>query len=145
MASRVPGAIVVMMEAGVVINVHGEPIYWHTPANRSGGALPDSRELWDVLWKAHTAGWLAGVAHSHPGSGVPGPSQTDTSTFVAIESALGRSLSWWITSADKTVVIRRAEMDSMPGRVVYAIRELDVEPSWVPELRQRSEIYAPYR
>jgi len=137
-----------MMEVGVVISTTGEPIHWHLPLGRSGGALPDSRELWDVLWQAHRDGWLAGFAHSHPGSGVPGPSGTDTSTFVAIESALGRSLSWWITSSDRLVVVNRAAMDSMPGRVVYAVREIVVErePLWVVELRRRSEIAEqPYR
>ena len=137
-----------MMETGAVINTNGEVIHWHLPPGRSGGSLPDSRELWDVLWKAHCEGTLAGFAHSHPGSGVPHPSNEDTSTFVAIEAALGRSLSWWITSSDCVVVVNRAEMDSMPGRVVYAVRAILVEhaPSWVAELRHRSEIaVGPYR
>ena len=136
-----------MIEAGVVINTTGEPIYWHEPRH-SSGAIPDSRTLWDVIWKAHQDGWLAGVGHSHPGSGVPGPSQEDTSTFVAIEAALGRPLSWWITSADRLVVINRSTMDSVPGRVIYAVREIVVErePPWVSELRRRSEIPEhPYR
>ena len=135
-----------MIEAGVVISTTGEPIYWHEPRH-SSGAIPDSRTLWEVIWKAHQDGWLAGVAHSHPGSGVPGPSSEDTSTFVAIESALGRSLSWWIASSDRLVVCNRAEMDSMPGRVVYSVREIVVErePPWVAELRRRSDIAAqPY-
>jgi proteasome lid subunit RPN8/RPN11 len=133
-----------MIEAGVVINTHGEPIHWHEPRH-SSGAIPDSRQLWDVLWKAHADGWLDGVAHSHPGSGIPGPSQEDLSTFVAIEAALGRSLSWWITSVDKTVVCNRSTMDSVPGRVIYAIRTITDEPTWILELRRRSEIYSPYR
>jgi proteasome lid subunit RPN8/RPN11 len=139
-----------MIEAGVIINTSGEPIHWHEPRH-SSGAIPDSRTLWDVIWKAHVDGWLRGVAHSHPGSGVPRPSQEDLSTFVAIESALGRPLSWWITSSDRTVICQRSTMDSVPGRVIYGIRELvDVqgrpdEPQWVDELRRRSEVYAPYR
>ena len=136
-----------MMETGVIVNTNGEPIHWHEPRH-SSGAIPDSRELWDAIWKAHQHGWLAGIAHSHPGSGVPHPSSEDTSTFVAIEAALGRRLSWWITSADRAVVINCAQMDSMPGRVVYAVRELEVarEPFWMAELRQRSDnAWTPYR
>lgn len=136
-----------MMETGVVINTNGEPVYWHEPNGRSSGSLPDSRDLWNVLWRAHCDGWLAGVAHSHPGAGVPGPSHEDTSTFVAIEKALGRSLSWWITSSDRLVVINRAAMISGPN-VVYAVREITTErePVWVAELRRRSDIAAhPYR
>ena len=137
-----------MIEAGVIISTNGEPLYWHEPRH-SSGALPDSRALWDHIWKAHQDGWLAGFAHSHPGSGVPGPSDTDISTFVAIEQAIGRPLSWWITSADRLVVINRSMMDSVPGRVIYAVSEVMVErePFWVAELRRRSEVTStgPYR
>ena len=129
-----------MIETGAVINIHGEPIFWHEPGGRSGGALPDSRQLWDVLWQAQSHGWLAGFAHSHPGGGVPGPSREDVSSFVAIENALGRPLNWWITSADRTVIVRRSTMDSVPGREIYASTQIVVEnePIWVPELRRRS-------
>lgn len=136
-----------MIETGVVINVHGEPIHWHEPAGRSGGSLPDSRSLWDVLWQAHQAGWLAGFAHTHPGTGVPGPSQTDVSTFVAIENALGRTLNWWIASADRMVIVRKSTMDSIPGREIFASTQIMVEnePIWVAELRRRSQMGQPYR
>jgi hypothetical protein len=135
-----------MMETGVVINTNGEPVYWHEPNGRSSGSLPDSRDLWNVLWRAHQDGWLAGVAHSHPGSGVPHPSHEDTTTFIAIEKALGRALSWWITSADRLILINRSK-DSTFGHIVYAIREIDVErePAWVVELRRRSGIVVPDR
>lgn len=94
-----------MMEAGVVIDIHDQPIFWHVPTDRTGGSLPDSRQLWDVLWDAHQRGALKGFAHTHPGSGVPGPSSTDIETFRAIEQALGRPLEWWITSHDNFVKI----------------------------------------
>lgn len=134
-----------MIEAGVVIGINGEPLHWHLPAGRSGGNLPDSRELWDVLWEAHQRKQLRGFAHSHPGSGTPSPSSEDVSTFVAIESALGQSFDWWITSSNETVMTRRAEMDSMPGRVVYSTTKMSIEPPWVTELRRFSEIASPYR
>lgn len=134
-----------MIEAGVVIGIDGQALHWHLPPGRSGGRLPDSRDLWDVLWSAHQRKQLRGFAHSHPGSGTPSPSQEDVSTFVAIESALGRSFDWWISSSDETVWIRRAEMDSMPGREIYNVTKMPIEPPWVTELRRHSEITDPYR
>lgn len=132
-----------MMETGVVINTNGEPVHWHEPNGRSSGSLPDSRDLWNVLWRAHRDGWLAGVAHSHPGAGIPHPSHEDTSTFVAIERALGRALSWWITSADRLILINRSKDSiSVFSNITYGIQTIAVErePFWVPELRRRSGI-----
>lgn len=133
-----------MIETGVVINTNHEPIFWHEPGGRSSGALPDSRTLWDVLWQAQQHGWLSGFAHTHPGGGLPGPSQTDISSFVAIENALGRPLNWWIVNADATVFVRKSTMDSVPGREIYLATRID-DPMWVPDLRRRSGIGAPYR
>lgn len=121
-----------MIEAGVVINRDGEPIYWHMPVGRSAVYIPDSRILWDVLWNNRNTLW--GVAHSHPGGGIPRPSQTDLSTFLAIEQALGRSLSWWITSSEKLVSCTRLGESARYGSVV--VRR---EPFWAQELRLRSE------
>jgi len=133
-----------MIETGVVINVHGEPIFWHAPGGRSSVALPDSRTLWDALWQAHQAGWLAGFAHTHPGTGQPHPSREDMSSFIAIENALGRPLDWWIVSSDITIHVRKSTMDSVPGREIFGITRIG-DPSWAPELRRRSGIGAPYR
>lgn len=68
------------------------------------GALPDSRELWDVFW-THRA-TLLGFAHTHPGRGIPGPSHTDLTTFAAVEAGLGKRLHWWIASSDHVVLLR---------------------------------------
>lgn len=134
-----------MIETGVVVSVHHEPIFWHEPGGRSSGALPDSRTLWDVLWQAHRDGWLAGFAHTHPGNGMPGPSQEDLSSFVAIENALGRPLNWWIVNADMTVLVRKSTMDSVPGREIFGTTRID-DPVWAPDLRRRSGIGpTPYR
>jgi len=86
------------IETGVVLNLHGEPIYWHVPAERSFAFLPDSRDLWDVLWSRRDE--VGGFAHTHPGEGMPAPSSTDVTTFGAIESGLGKCLDWWILSSD---------------------------------------------
>lgn len=122
-----------MMEAGVVVGTGGEALHWHLPPDRSGGALPDSRDLWDVIWENRDR--LLGFAHSHPGSGFPSPSRTDVTTFIAIEKALGRRLFWWITSADEVIVIRREEP---PGEAYGIIRISDSGLLWLPELRQHS-------
>ena len=84
------------MEAALVIGWQGEVIHRHQPSGRTIGSLPDDRHLWVEIWenRAH----LLGVAHSHPGAGFPHPSQTDITTFKAIENALGRRLHWWITT-----------------------------------------------
>lgn len=121
------------IEAGVLVGKNNEPIFWHLPFNRTGGALPDSRKLWDVLWENRQD--LLGFAHSHPGSGVPGPSYTDVTTFSAIELALGRRLDWWITSSDHIVVVR------FSGPQPYSYHpgiQLDRDPPWLAELRHHS-------
>lgn len=86
------------METAVVLDRDWHPIHFHTPSGRTGGSLPDSHDLWEVLWT--NRGNLLGVAHSHPGGGVPGPSQTDVTTFAAIEAALGVRLIWPIVTSD---------------------------------------------
>src|SRR6185369_6039063 len=86
------------LEAGVVVGYEGEPIFWHLPEGRTAGYLPDSRELWEVIWENRHN--VYGIAHSHPGSGLPGPSREDITTFAGIELGLGRRLVWWITSSN---------------------------------------------
>lgn len=85
-----------MLEAGLVFDFHGGLIHWHLPPNRSGGALPDSRALWDVLWDNREI--LGGVAHTHPWNGSPGPSSIDVTTFAAVEKGLGLRLIWPIVT-----------------------------------------------
>jgi hypothetical protein len=124
-----------MIEAGVVIDKCGWPVYWHLPPGRSAGSLPDSRTLWEVLWDSFKADTLLGFAHSHPGSGVPGPSYSDVTTFAAVEAALGKRLDWWITSSDHVVLIRWAG----PDKLSYRAEMVTEAPSWVAELRRLSQ------
>ena len=123
-----------MIEAGAVIGSNGQVIFWHAPQDRSGGALPDSRQLWDVLWDNRAE--LQGFAHSHPGGGVPGPSYTDVTTFAAVEAALGRRLAWWIVSVDHTSVVQWQG----PDKLTYCGAVVEPEPHWVGRLRELSEI-----
>lgn len=128
------------MEAGVVI-VGGRPVFWHLPAGRTSGSLPDSRELWDVLWEHRDM--LDGFAHSHPGSGWPSPSQTDVTTFLAIERALGKRLKWWITSRTNTVLLTWDGIHpNVPDYGVTLVHEGD-EPSWIWKLREHSYVPEP--
>jgi hypothetical protein len=127
-----------MKEAGVLINLEGEVLYWHLPEDRQSVILPDSPTLWDIIWTNRA--YITGFAHSHPGNGWPGPSQMDLTTFKAIEDGIGRNLKWWITSSDHLVVIRR-NPDEGEGKPKYLIRKLDTEPSWVRKLRELSGIY----
>ena len=123
------------MEAAVVVNLDGEPLHWHVPPGRASAAIPGTRDLWDVIWENRER--VAGVAHSHPGSGLPGPSHEDVTTFAAIEAALGRRLGWWITSRDRVIELRWLG----PGKHRYGWREVqdDAEPRrWIQELRRLS-------
>lgn len=124
-----------MIEAGVVVDRSGQPIYWHLPPGRSAVRLPDSLPLWDVLWDAFKADTLLGFAHSHPGAGVPGPSYSDVTTFAAVEAALGKRIDWWITSSDHVVVLRWCG----PDKISYRSTIVTEAPSWAAELRRLSQ------
>lgn len=121
-----------MIEAGVVITGAG-PVHWHLPPGRTGGSLPDSRQLWDVFWELRKEEFL-GFAHSHPGSGVPGPSGIDRTTFAGVELGLGRRLDWWITSSDHVILLGWQG----PGKYDYG-QQLIEEPDWAPRLRELSK------
>jgi hypothetical protein len=121
-----------MMEVGVVLDQDCKPVFWHLPPNRTAGSIPDSRELWDVLWEGRKT--FLGFAHSHPGSGVPRPSYEDVTTFAAIEAALGVRFNWWITSETHLALVRWEGLD----RLHYEVTVLGDEPDWADELRLRS-------
>jgi len=121
-----------MIEAGAVVTGSGV-IHWHLPKGRTGGSLPDSRDLWDVLW-AHRREPFLGFAHSHPGGGVPGPSGIDITTFAAVELGLGRRLTWWITSSTHMIGLNYQGPDK------YKYNPFLVEePEWAAQLREHSK------
>ncbi len=136
-----------MIEVGVVIARTGLPLHWHLPPGRTGGSIPDTRDLWDVFWEHRDN--ILGFAHSHPGAGTPGPSQTDLSTFAAVEAALGQRLSWWITSSTSLIVCNWTADERPPWgkyshtsrngtKTIYQATGLFSEPMWVSVLRSRS-------
>lgn len=124
------------VENGVILDLEGNPLYWHVPANRSVAFLPDSRDLWDVIWENRHN--ISGFAHSHPGSGPTGPSWTDLTTFAAIEIALGKRLDWWITSEDRLLVMRWAGPDKYGYNTTHIELDAETEHNWLDKLRQLS-------
>ena len=131
-----------MIETGVVFDKVGNPLFWHEPPGRSGGSIPDSNDLWEFLWEHREV--VAGVAHSHPGSGVPHPSQTDVQTFSAVERALGKRLLWPIVTSQQTRFFKA----SGEGRFDYVEdrHPPHIEPRvfliLIRELRRRSNVRA---
>lgn len=120
-----------MLETAALIGKDGSVLHWHEPGNRTTVSLPDSSSLWDIIW-SHREN-LAGIAHTHPGSGKPHPSREDITTFFAIEAALGRRLLWLIGSEDSSVTVFTG-----PEKNTFTLDYLDTEPSWMVELRNRS-------
>lgn len=125
-----------MMEVAVVIDIEGRPIHWHLPPNRSAVSIPDTRDLWEILWENRET--LAGVAHSHPGSGVPGPSGIDITTFAACEAGLGKRLRWWITSSDNLIELawKGPERLNYTGWRVQHPHHSRSTNQWIDELRR---------
>lgn len=78
-------------EVAVVFDREGQTLLWHD-TQASMGAIPDSRDLWTFLWEHREE--VGGVAHTHPWNGPAGPSNTDTTTWRALEKGLGRLLLW---------------------------------------------------
>lgn len=126
-----------MREACVVLDRNGHPIHWHLPGDRTVCAIPDSRSLWDVIWENRER--LGGIAHTHPGSGVPAPSHEDVTTFAAVEAALGRRLNWWIVSSDKYVLLHyvKTKVEDPHSYVSSEIPWIP-QPEWVEDLRRAS-------
>jgi len=84
------------MESAMVFDKLGQVIFWHLPPDRSQGAIPDSKDLWSILWETREC--LGGVAHTHPWDGESWMSHTDVTTFAAIEAGLGKRLIWPIVT-----------------------------------------------
>jgi len=120
------------IEVGVLVNLDCEPFFWHLPEGREVASLPDSRDLWNIIWDHRDE--VLGFAHSHPGSGVPEPSEEDLTTFAAVESGLGKRLVWWVTSRDESIELYWRG----PGKLDYGTVPVMYEPEWMSELRTLS-------
>lgn len=127
------------MEAGVLLGPNNSVLYWHTPNERSGGAIPDSRDLWDIIWEHRAI--VTGFAHTHPGSGVPGPSHTDFTTFTAVEKGLGKHLNWFILSSDaQSLCLFDNEIgEPQSGIITVELKAEDTtNMTWMSKLRELS-------
>jgi len=127
-----------MMETALVFDREGKTIYWHEPEGRSSGSLPDSEDLWDFLWNNRDR--LGGVAHTHPWNGAAGPSQTDVTTFAAIEKALGRQLLWPVVTFTEVAYVVSNPLYGKGGVAHQWCNAgpLTIEIEGIDELRRRS-------
>jgi hypothetical protein len=121
-------------EAAMVIRRDGIVSYEHIPPGRTAVSLPDSQTLWDHIWATRED--VAGVAHLHPGGGMPSPSHEDATTFRAVEQALGRQLDWWILTSDMTAafVARTISGAAYDYNWLFCIGDFR-EPTWAARLR----------
>jgi hypothetical protein len=125
-----------MMETAVVFDMGGEAIYWHEPADRSGAHIADSRNLWDVLWENRDR--LGGVAHTHPWNGEAWPSESDVTTFAAVERGLGRRFLWPVVTMSE---VRYFVHSPVTNTYIEVCSNFDL-PEWdslLEELRTRSK------
>ncbi len=72
------------------------------PLGRTAASLPDSDDLWKVVWNYKDV--IGGIAHTHPWDGKTTASHTDVTTFLAIEKALGKRLLWPIYTMTDSIV-----------------------------------------
>lgn len=124
-----------MLEAAFVFGKTGAVLHWHLPPDRSAAYLPDSADLWQVLWDNRLV--LGGVAHTHPWSGHAGPSGTDLTTFAAVEVGLGQRLVWPVVTLSDIMYLTWVG----PGRLDYAeMQSRRFRLNWVDigELREMS-------
>ncbi len=122
------------METGLVFTKQGGLIHWHTPPDRSGMYLPDSRGLWEILWNKRET--LGGVAHTHLCHGPPTPSITDVTTFAAVEKGLAMRLIWpivtfttveyfaWAGPGEHEYAWLRPQLFRLPIRLINQLRGL---------------------
>lgn len=120
------------LEAGVLLDLEGYPLHWHKPVDRTAASLPDSVDLWSIIWENRDN--ISGFAHSHP-SGMATPSHTDLTTFAAVEKGLGQRLDWWIITPSYLVLTRWV------GRGVLSYKSLpsSQRPEWFAELLRLSD------
>lgn len=112
-----------MREVCILLSADGA-ILW-ADASSSPTQLPDSRSRWEAIWDHRDR--LAAIAHSHP-VGPSAFSAEDESTMAALDDALGRHLTYYVVSPDKT--ISRTGDDKT--------ETLSAEPWWAALLRLAS-------
>lgn len=100
------------------------PLYVHVPTQPSVAAVPDSPDLWAVIWSLRDR--LVGIAHTHP-PGAMEPSSQDLATVRGVERALGRTIFWWILDPCTLRAVRFAPA----GERGYTLVPLNgLSPTW---------------
>jgi len=126
------------MEIIVVFDTTGKAIYWHDK-DASSGYVPDSDDLFDVMWENKDR--LGGFAHTHPWDGEARPSSIDLTTYRDLDKAFGKRLVWPVISFTDAVLVFWTKFPDEPGEG-YVIADFDYleefEFDWVDELRRRS-------
>ncbi len=125
-----------MMETALVFDLEGRTIHWHEPAGRTSGSLPDSQDLWEILWENRHR--LGGVAHTHPWNGPAIPSGTDLTTFAAVEKGLGKHLLWPVVTFDNVAYVVRNPLFKDGGAMWTNAGPLTIKIEGIDELRRRS-------
>ena len=97
----------------------GGAILW-ADASNSPTALPDSRTRWEAIWDHRDE--LEAIAHSHP-AGPAAFSDEDLSTMDALDSALGRALTYYVVA---------------PSITISKVGTVEPEPWWAGLLRLAS-------
>lgn len=143
-------------EAAVVIGFEGEPLLWWIPDGRSAGYIPpvyeqagDLDTLLRFIIDNHEQVW--GVAHTHPGSGLTGPSSIDLQCFVGVEMSISKPypaaitrLPWWIATSDDLVLCQWCG----PGPKDYSVQPVDFRfqernKEWLHTLRWHTSLTQP--
>jgi len=127
-------------EVIVLFDLNGKAFHWHDE-NAETGYVPDSDDLFDVIWDNRHR--FAGFAHTHPWNGSAAPSGMDLTTFEAIEKSLGKRCLWPVVSFTEIMLVVRNPVtgDFVPFDPNY----LTVEFDWIDELRRRSGSTTPPR
>ena len=123
-----------MREAAVVLDRTETPLYWHAPDGRTSAFIPDSHDLWALLWANRER--VFAVAHTHP-RGHLKPSSEDHSTFAAVEAGLGRRLVWWIVTQERSAAYLFAHSTGSYRQVELPLSD-DLGRSWMTSLRALS-------
>jgi hypothetical protein len=92
--------------------------------------------LWELLWEHREQ--LGGVAHTHPWNGDAWFSQTDVTTFAAIEQGLGKRLIWPVVTFSTAQYFEWVG----PGQLDYGVverRRFRLNPNDIQRLRDLSK------
>lgn len=124
-------------EVAMIFDQKGHVIFWLSPNDSSGCYIPDSQVLWDRVWRNRDR--VGGIAHTHPWTGRACPSNTDVTTWSAIERGLGKNLLWPIVTMTE---VRYFVRNVLTGEYVETPSTFEGSHDWqeaIEELRRLSQ------